>query len=70
MSRNNDHITGSLLEYLYHQKYYKHIGTDYEDKQIQVFLKKWMFWKNYKRRMVQQCFFLVKSSKKLSETVL
>ena len=32
MSRNNDHITGSLLEYLYHQKYYKHIGTDYEDK--------------------------------------
>ena len=46
MSRNNDHITGSLLEYLYHQQYYKHIGTDYEDKKIQVFLRKWIFWKN------------------------
>ena len=28
MSRNNDYTTGNLLDYLYHQKYYKLIGTD------------------------------------------
>ena len=28
MSRNNDYTTGNLLDYLYHQKYYKLIGKD------------------------------------------
>ena len=28
MSRNDDHTTGNLLDYLYHQKYYKLIGID------------------------------------------
>ena len=28
MSRNNDNTTGNLLDYLYHQKYYKLIGID------------------------------------------
>ena len=28
MSRNDDHTTGHLLDYLYHQKYYKLIGID------------------------------------------
>ena len=28
MSRNNDYTTGDLLDYLYHQKYYKRIGID------------------------------------------
>ena len=28
MSRNNDYATGNLLDYLYHQKSYKLIGTD------------------------------------------
>ena len=28
MSRNNDYITGNLLDYLYHQKYYKLICID------------------------------------------
>ena len=27
MSRNNDYTTGNLLDYLYHQKYYK-LGTN------------------------------------------
>ena len=26
MSRNDDYTTGNLLDYLYHQKYYKFIG--------------------------------------------
>ena len=28
MSRNNDDTTGNLLDYSYHQKYYKLIGID------------------------------------------
>ena len=28
MSRNDDYTTGNLLDYLYHQKYYKLIGLD------------------------------------------
>ena len=28
MSRNDDYTTGNLLDYLYHQKCYKLIGTD------------------------------------------
>ena len=28
MSKNNDYTTGNLLNYLYHQKYYKLIGID------------------------------------------
>ena len=28
MSRGNDYTTGKLLDYLYHQNYYKLIGTD------------------------------------------
>ena len=28
MSRNNDYTTGNLLDYLYHQNYYKLVGVD------------------------------------------
>ena len=28
MSRNEDYTTGNLVDYLYHQKYYKLIGID------------------------------------------
>ena len=28
MSRNDDYTTGNLLDYLYHQKFYKRIGID------------------------------------------
>ena len=29
MSKNDEYTTGNLLDYLYHQKYYKFIGTDF-----------------------------------------
>ena len=29
MSRNDDYTTWNLLDYLYHQKYYKPIGIDF-----------------------------------------
>ena len=28
MPRNDDYTTGNLLDHLYHQKYYKLVGTD------------------------------------------
>ena len=28
MFKNDDYITGNLLDYLYHQNYYKIIGAD------------------------------------------
>ena len=28
VSRNSDYATKNFLDYLYHQKYYKHIGID------------------------------------------
>ena len=28
MSRNDEYTTGNLLDYLYHQKYYKLVGID------------------------------------------
>ena len=28
MSRNNEYTVGNILDYSYHQKYYKRIGTD------------------------------------------
>ena len=40
MLRNDDYKTGNLLDYLYHQNYYKFIGIDLSNKQIQVFLNK------------------------------
>ena len=34
MSRNDDYTTENLSDYLYHQKYYKVIGIDFQVKQI------------------------------------
>ena len=40
MSRNDDYTTWNLLDFSYHQNYYKLIGIDYRDKQIRIFLNK------------------------------
>ena len=37
MSRNDDYTTGNLLDYLYHQKCYKLIDIDYQDKKKEYF---------------------------------
>ena len=39
MSRNNGYTAGNLLDYLYHQNCYKHIGIDLS-KQMWLFLNK------------------------------
>ena len=38
MSRNDDYTTRNLLNYLYHQNYYKLYLQTYQDKQMRVFL--------------------------------
>ena len=44
MSRNHDSTTGNLLDFSYHQNYYKLIGIAlYQDKQIRIFLNKLIF---------------------------
>ena len=40
MWKNDDYTTGNLLDYLYHQKYYKVIGINLSRQKIRVFLKK------------------------------
>ena len=37
MSRNHDYTTGNLLDYLYHQNYYKLIGIDLSRQKITSF---------------------------------
>ena len=40
ISRKNDYVTGNLLDYLHHQKYYKLVVIDLSRQKIQVFLNK------------------------------
>ena len=64
MLRNNDY-TGSLLDYLYHQSYYKRVGIELL-KQTNTSIPQQMNFvaKLEKKMMVQQCFLWLKSSKK------
>ena len=66
MSRNNDYATGNLLDYLYHQKYYKLIGI-YLSKQTNKSIPQEINFaeKLEKQLMVRQCFLTLKSSKRL-----
>ena len=51
--RNNDYTTGNLLDYLYHQKYYKVIGIDLSRQTNTSILQR------------MKCFLLLKRSKML-----
>ena len=46
MSKNDDYTTGNLLDFPYHQNYYKVIGIDLSRQQIQVFLNKLILQEN------------------------
>ena len=59
MSRSNDRKTGNLLDYSYHQNYYKLIGIDLSrqtNTQIQVLHNKLISRENYNKMMVRQFF--------------
>ena len=53
--RTHDCTTGNVLDYLYHQNYYKLISIDLLSKKIQLFLNKLISLENKKKMMVQQC---------------
>ena len=40
MSRNNDYTTKTLLDYLYHQNYYKNIGTELSRQAMEIIAQK------------------------------
>ena len=65
ISKNDDYTTGNLLDYLYHQKYYKLISTDLSRQTSTNISQEIIMWENQKKMMVQECFLLLKSSKKL-----
>ena len=47
MSRSNDYTTGNLLDFSYHQNYYRLIGIDLSSqKQVRVFLNKLILQEN------------------------
>ena len=55
----------NLLDYLYYQKYYKLIGTDLSRQTNTGIPQQINSQENLKKMMVQQCFLLLKSGKKL-----
>ena len=60
MSNKDDYTTGNLLDYLYHQKYYKLIGIDLS-KQINTSIPQKVNFVG--KSMMQQCPLFLKSSK-------
>ena len=54
MSRNSDYTTRNLLDYLYHQKCHKRIGSDLSREKIQLFLNKLFLQENWKTKKQQR----------------
>ena len=66
MSRNNDYATRNLLDYLYHEKYYKLIGTDLSRQTNMIIPQQINFVRKLEEDNGATMFFLsLKSSKKL-----
>ena len=68
MSRKIEYKMGSLLDYLYHQNYYKLIGIDLS-KQINTTIPQQILisQENQKKIKAQQCFLSLKTSRNYSE---
>ena len=61
MSRNDDYRTGILLDYLYHQKYYKLTGIDLSRKTNTTIPQQDNFTKKIKGRWRNKVFLLLNS---------
>ena len=70
MSRNDNDTTGNLLDYLSHQNYYEHIGTDLSRQTNARVPSQTILQENYKKMMVQQCFLLLKDNSKFFFTFI
>ena len=67
MPRSDNCTPGILLNFSYHQNYYKEIGIDLLRQTNMSILQQINFTGNWKKMMVQQCFLLLKSSKSNSK---
>ena len=67
MSRNQDYTTGNLLDYLYHQKYYKVIGIDLSRQSNKSIPQRIKFIGKLEEHSGEATFFI---SEKLQKTVL
>ena len=65
MSRKDDYTTGNLLDYLYHQKYYKLIGTDFSRQTNTSIPQQINLVGTLEEDDGSLCFLLLKSKKKL-----
>ena len=64
MSKNDDYTTGNLLDFSYHQNYYKLIGIHISRQANANIPQQINFTEKLEEMMVQQCFLLLKRSKK------
>ena len=62
MSRNDDYTKGNLLDFSYHQNYYKLIGIDLSRQTNTSIPQQINFVGKLEEDDVQQCFLLLKSS--------
>ena len=65
MSKNHDHTTENLLDYLYQPKYHKLIGIDLARQTNISIPQQIKFVGKLEEDLVKQCFLFLKSSKKL-----
>ena len=65
MSKNDDYLTRKLLEFSYHQNYYKLIGIDLSEGTNPSIAQEIRFTKKLEERDCTKMFLLLKSSKKL-----
>ena len=65
MPRNNDYAIGNLLDYLYHQKYYKVIGIDLSSQTNTTIPHKINFTGRLEKEDDWTMFLSLKSSKKI-----
>ena len=61
MSENNDYTTGNLLDYFYHQNYYKLIGIDLSRQTNKNIPQQINF---TRKKIVPQCFYFVQKQPK------
>ena len=65
MSKNYDFTTGNLLDYMYHQKYYKLIGIDLSRQTNTSISQQINFLGKLEEHVCAKMFFFLKISRKL-----
>ena len=64
MSRNDEYTTGNVLDYLYHQKYYKLIGKDLSRQKNTIILQQTHFIEKIEKDNGAKMFFIAGKQQK------